>query len=118
MTAPDVIIYHNPRCSTSRDVLQMLIDAGHPPDVVDYLQTGWTGAGLRALMKAARVDARGLLRAKEPLARDLGLLEDGATDADILAAMVKHPILVERPIVRTGKGAVVARPKDRIFEIL
>lgn len=118
MTASDVVIYHNPRCSSSREALQMLIDAGHAPKVIDYLQTGWTKRLLRDLMKAGRVDARDLLRTKEPLARELGLLENGATPDRILSAMVAHPVLVERPVVRTAKGVIVARPKERILDIL
>lgn len=118
MTGADVVIYHNPRCSTSREVLQMLIEAGRAPKVVDYLQTGWSRDLLRDLMKVGRIDARGLLRTKEPLADELGLLDVGATTDRILSAMVANPVLVERPIVRTAKGVVVARPKERILDIL
>lgn len=117
MTAPKLVLYHNPGCSKLREVLQMLLDAGQAPEVVDYLEARWTKDLLLDLMKAGRIEARGLLRANEPLAAELGLL-GAATDEAVLSAMVAHPVLVERPILRSAKGAVVARPKERIFDIL
>ncbi|MDQ2065993.1 arsenate reductase (glutaredoxin) [Xinfangfangia sp. CPCC 101601] len=109
-------IWHNPRCSTSRKALAALEAAGFQPQVVDYLKTGWTEDGLRILFAEAGLSARQALRAKEPLAAELGLKD--ATEAQILAAMVAHPILVERPFVRTTKGTRLCRPLALLDELL
>lgn len=110
-----VVIYHNPRCSTSRNALSLLRDNGYAPEVVDYLKTGWSEAVLTDL--AARSGGlKGLLRRKEPLAAELKLSE--ADEATLLRAMMAHPVLVERPIIATPKGAVVARPMSRINTVL
>jgi len=109
-------IFHNPKCGTSRQVLAMIREAGHEPKVVEYLKTGWTHPQLEALLKAMGKSPRDLLRRKEKLAVELGLPD--AVDGQILDAMVRHPILVERPIVVTPKGAVLARPKEAVAAIL
>ena len=113
-----VTIFHNPACGTSRSVLQMIRDAGHEPEVVEYLKDGWTKDGLTALFAAAGLTPREALRTKADLASELGLLDPATPDARILAAMLDHPILVERPLVRTEKGVVLARPKERVLDIL
>ncbi|NGM44676.1 arsenate reductase (glutaredoxin) [Rhodobacter sp. SGA-6-6] len=111
-------IWHNPRCSTSRRVLADLRAAGVEPEVVEYLATGWTEAGLRALLAEAGMTARQALRAKEPLAKDLGLTAEGVSEAALIAAMVAHPVLVERPFVRTAKGTALCRPPERLAGLL
>lgn len=113
-----ITIFHNPNCGTSRNVLQMIRDTGVEPEVVPYLKTGWTAEGLRALLDAAGLTPREAMRTRGDLAEGLGLLNDGTSDATILAAMVEHPVLVERPFVRTPKGTVLARPKERVLEVL
>ena len=113
-----VTIFHNPNCGTSRNVLQMIRDTGVEPEVVQYLKTGWTAEGLKALLAEAGLTPREAMRTKGDLAGELGLLDAGTTDATILAAMVAHPVLVERPFVRTPKGTVLARPKEKVLEIL
>ncbi|RYG88934.1 MAG: arsenate reductase (glutaredoxin) [Alphaproteobacteria bacterium] len=113
-----VTIFHNPNCSTSRNVLQMIRDTGVEPEVVQYLKTGWTVEGLKTLLAEAGLTPREAMRTRGELVGELGLLEDGVSDATILAAMVAHPVLVERPIVRTPKGVVLARPKERVLEVL
>lgn len=113
-----VTIFHNPNCGTSRNVLQMIRDAGHEPEVVQYLKTGWTADGLKALLDAAGLTPREAMRTKGELARELGLLDPAVSDDAILKAMVEHPVLVERPLVRTDKGVVLARPKEKVLEIL
>jgi arsenate reductase len=118
MAAMTVTIFHNPNCGTSRNVLQMIRDTGVEPEVVPYLQTGWTVEGLKALLAEAGLAPRDVLRAKGELAEGLGLLKDGVSDATMLAAMVEHPVLVERPLVRTPKGTVLARPKEKVLEVL
>jgi len=113
-----VTIFHNPNCGTSRNVLQMIRDAGHAPEVVEYLKTGWTPDGLKALLDAAGLTPREAMRTRGDLADGLGLLDEGVSDATILKAMVDHPGLVERPLVRTDKGTVLARPKERVLDVL
>lgn len=113
-----VTIFHNPNCGTSRNVLQMIRDAGQEPEIVDYLKTGWTREGLARLLDDAGLTPREAMRTRGDLPGELGLLDPDVTDARILAAMIEHPVLVERPLVRTGKGTVLARPKERVLEIL
>ena len=105
-----VTIYHNPECGTSRNVLAIIEAAGYKPNVVEYLQTGWTREQLVALFAAADVTAREALREKKTPAADLGLLDPAITDDQLLAAMVTHPILVNRPFVTSPKGTRLCRP--------
>ncbi|WP_424810489.1 arsenate reductase (glutaredoxin) [Roseococcus sp. YIM B11640] len=111
-----ITIYHNPNCSTSRQVLEMIRASGQEPEVVPYLRTGWTKPLLQSLLKAMGKKPRDILRRKEKLVGELGLAE--ATDDQILAAMIEHPVLVERPIVVTPKGTILARPKESVLSIL
>ena len=111
-----VTIWHNPACGTSRSALAMIREAGHEPEVIEYVRTGWDREGLRALLAEAGLTPRGALREKE--AREQGLLEPGVSDEAILDAMVADPILVQRPLVRTSKGAVMARPADAVLPLL
>lgn len=113
-----VTIFHNPNCGTSRNVLQMIRDAGHEPEVIQYVKEGWTEQGLTALFAEAGLTPREAMRTKGELAEGLGLLNDGTSDETILAAMVEHPVLVERPFVRTRKGTVLARPKEKVLAVL
>lgn len=113
-----VTIFHNPNCGTSRNVLQMIRDAGHEPEVIHYVDTGWAVEGLTALLSAAGLTPREAMRTRGDLAGELGLLEPGVSDDAILEAMIAHPVLVERPLVRTDKGVVLARPKEKVLEIL
>ena len=111
-------IYHNPLCGTSRKTLEILRDEGADVQVIEYLKTPPTREDLQRLYERAGMTARDGLRAKEPLAAELGLTGDDAGDDMILDAMVKHPILINRPLVETGKGVVLARPQDKVREIL
>ena len=113
-----VTIYHNPKCSTSKQVLEMIREAGHEPDIVDYLKAGWTKPQLKQLFAAAGLTPRQALRTKAKEAEELGLLNPKVSDAKILDAMVEHPVLVERPFVVTAKAALLARPKERMRELL
>jgi len=110
-------IYHNPMCGTSRKTLEILNEEGADVEVIEYLKTPPSTAELQRLYARAGIGPREGLRAKEPLARELGLLE-GASDAAILAAMAAHPILIERPLVETDKGVRLCRPQERVREIL
>jgi arsenate reductase len=118
--SPDfpVTIHHNPACGTSRNALEMIRAAGYAPTVVEYLQTGWTRALLDDLLARTTLTPRELLRETGTPAAELGLLDEDVTDEAILAAMVEHPILVNRPIVVTPKGAALCRPSERVFELL
>jgi arsenate reductase len=113
-----VTIYHNPACGTSRNVVAMAEAAGHTPNVIEYLKTGWTAELLGDLSKRTGLSLRQLMREKGSPAQDLGLLEDGVAEDAILAAMLAHPILVNRPIVVTPKGAALCRPSDTAAKLL
>ena len=117
-----VTIFHNPNCGTSRNVLQMIRDAGETPEVVEYLKAGWTAEGLKALLAEASLSPREAMRTKGETAAaligELGLLDAKVSDDAILAAMLEHPVLVERPFVRTQKGTVLARPKEKVLDVL
>ena len=113
-----ITIFHNPGCGTSRNVLKAIKDAGFEPTIVPYLQRGWTLAQLKTLLKDMKATPRDILRVRGTNAEDLGLTQDSATDDAILAAMVTHPILVNRPIVQTSKGTKLCRPAEIIAELL
>ena len=113
-----ITIFHNPDCGTSRNVLAMIEAAGYAPTVVEYLQAGWTRDQLQDLTAAMGVTARDLLREKGTPAGPLGLLDPAVSDAQILDAMIEHPILVNRPIVVTPKGVKLARPSEAVLTLL
>lgn len=110
------VIYHNPMCGTSRSALAALREAGADITVIDYLKMPPSKEELRRLYRDAGISPREGLRAKEPLAKELGLLE--ADEETILDAMMEHPILIERPLVETDKGVRLARPSEKVREIL
>ena len=114
----EVTIFHNPACSTSRNVLAKIREAGIEPKVVEYLKDGWTRPQLKALLEKLGMSAREVMRIRGTPAEELELTRPGVSDEEIIDAMIGHPILVERPIVLTPKGAVLARPADKIEEIL
>jgi arsenate reductase len=120
MSAPDfpVVIFHNPDCGTSRNVVTMVRAAGYEPTVVDYLQTGWTRDQLLGLATRAGLGLKDLMREKGTPAAELGLLAGDVTDEQILDAMLAHPILVNRPIVQTPKGVKLCRPSEVVFDLL
>ncbi|ANC52701.1 arsenate reductase (glutaredoxin) [Brevundimonas sp. GW460-12-10-14-LB2] len=111
-----VILYDNPKCSTSRNALAMLREQGVEPTVVEYPKTGWDRETLERLASRTGLGLSGLLRRKEADAKVL--LDTGADDEAILAATIDQPILLERPIVETDKGAVICRPVERVLEVL
>lgn len=114
----NVTILHNPRCSTSRAVLEMIREAGHDPAVVEYLKHPPERAELVRMLMALEMNPRQLMRRKEPLYRELNLDDPSLSDNDLLDAMLQNPILIERPIVISEKGIQLGRPKERISEIL
>jgi arsenate reductase len=113
-----VTIYHNPKCSTSKQVLETIREAGHEPEVIEYMKAGWTKKQLKELFTVAGLTPRQALRTKAAEAEELGLLNPKVSDAKLLDAMVEHPVLVERPFVVTPKGVRLARPKEKVREIL
>lgn len=114
----DVVIYHNPACGTSRNTLALLAEKGLAPKVVEYLKVGWTEAQLKDLLKRMGCSAQDILRVRGTAAEALGLTDPSASVAAILKAMVDDPILVNRPIVVTPKGAALCRPAERVLDLL
>jgi arsenate reductase len=113
-----VTIFHNPACGTSRNALAAIRETGVEPVVVEYLKAGWTRPQLTTLLAKMGKTPRELLRVRGTPAEDLGLTDPAASDDAILDAMTKYPALVERPIVDAPGGAVLARPFERVREIL
>jgi arsenate reductase len=113
-----ITIYHNPDCGTSRNALAMIQAAGYAPQVVDYMRTGWTRPLLQELMAAMGARPRDVLRANGTPAAELGLLDPAASDERILQAMLRDPILVNRPIVVTPLGTGLARPSEAVLGLL
>lgn len=114
----DITIYHNPRCGTSRNTLAAIREAGHEPQVVDYLAMPPSREALRAMIAAAGLTVREAIRSKEAVYAELGLDAPGLGDEALLDAMVAHPVLINRPFVVTPKGVRLCRPVERVNEIL
>jgi len=111
-------IYHNPMCGTSRKTLDILRDSGCDVWIREYLKQPPTRDELKRLYAKAGITPREGLRAKEPLAQELGLTRADVTDEEVLDAMLAHPILIERPLVETSNGVRLCRPQDKVREIL
>lgn len=113
-----ITIYHNPRCGTSRNTLAMIRNSGEEPKVIEYLQTLPPRETLIALIVAAGLGVRGIVRAKEALFTELGLDDPATSDAELIDAMLAHPILINRPIVVTPLGTRLCRPSEVVLDIL
>lgn len=113
-----VKIYHNPACGTSRNTLAMIRASGVEPEVIEYLKTPPNHEALCALLAAMNIGPRQLLREKGTPYHDLGLADASLGDEVLIAAMLAHPILINRPIVVTTKGVRLCRPSERVLEIL
>lgn len=111
-------IYHNPNCTTSRNVLRLLRDAGLEPQVVEYLKTPPTRAQMQALLAAMGMKPRDILRRSGTPYDELGLDDPALTDDQILDALEAHPILMQRPIVASDKGVRLCRPLERVHEVV
>lgn len=109
-------IYHNPRCSKSRQALEILQKEGKNPEIIDYLKTPLTAEGVRALLKKLKLPARDVVRTKEAGELDIDLT--AVEDETLIAEIVKNPVLIERPIVVTEKGALICRPPEKLYDIL
>jgi arsenate reductase len=114
----DVVIYHNPACSTSRKVLGMLREAGTEPRIVEYLKTPPSRAELFDLLRHMDMKPRALLRRRGTPYDQLGLADPAKTDDALIDAMLLHPILIERPIVKGPRGVRLCRPVERVYEVL
>jgi arsenate reductase len=112
------IIYHNPRCSKSRETLALLIDRGVEPEIVEYLKTPPDAATIADLVQRLGIPPRALLRKGEAPYQELGLDDPKKSDAEIIAAMAAHPVLIERPIVVHAKRAALGRPPQNVLAIL
>ena len=115
---PDVTIYHNSRCSNSRGALALLRERGMEPTIIDYLGHPLDGAALKALVQRMGVPLHELLRPKEAVYAELDLGNPARTEAALYAAVAAHPMLLNRPIVVTPKGALLCRPPERVLELL
>jgi arsenate reductase len=113
-----IVVFHNPACGTSRNVVAMIEAAGYTPKIVEYLVAGWRHDQLRELAREAGLTFRQLMREKGTPAAELGLLDDSATEDQILEAMIAHPILVNRPLVVTPKGVKLCRPSEVVLDLL
>jgi arsenate reductase len=111
-------IFHNPMCGTSRKTLEILRDSGMDVWIREYLRDPPSRDELEAMYDRAGITPREGLRAKEPLAAELGLTAPDVDDDTMLDAMIEHPILIERPLVETQKGVRLCRPQDKVREIL
>ncbi len=113
-----IVIHHNADCGTSRNVLGVIRAAGYEPVIVDYLNEGWTRSQLLALLAAAGLKPSEALRKTKSPAKELGLLEEGLSEEHIIACMLDHPVLVNRPIVCTSKGVKLCRPSEAVLDLL
>ena len=113
-----VTIYHNPACGTSRNTLAMIRQSGVEPVVIEYLKTPPSRERLVELIKAMGISARALLREKGTPYRDLGLDDPRWTDNELIDQMLAHPILINRPIMVTPKGARLCRPSEAVIDLL
>ncbi len=113
-----VTIYHNPRCSKSRQTLDLLEARGITPKVVEYLKHPPSATELKAILKRLGIKPRELVRRGEPLYAELGLEDRELSEDDLIRLMVANPILIERPIVVSGAKASICRPPERVLDIL
>ena len=111
-----VTVYHNPRCSNSRRCLEIIREEGYDPTIVEYLQFPPSRMEIESLVGKMGVSARDIVRSNEPVYSELGLAE--ADDAELLKALAANPILLNRPIVMTDKGAKLCRPPELVRELL
>ena len=113
-----VTLYHNPRCSKSREALNLLREQGHEPEVILYLETPPNAKTLKEIVEKLGISARELLRKGEDAYKDLNLADEKLSDAALIKAMVENPKLIERPIAINGDKAVIGRPPENVKSIL
>lgn len=113
-----VKIYHNPRCSKSRQTLALLKDHQVEPEVIEYLKTPPDKATLKKILKQLNLSPRDLMRRKEDEYKENHLDDPSLSDEQLIDAMLKHPKLIERPIVVSDKGVALGRPPEKVLEVL
>lgn len=113
-----VVIYHNPRCSKSRQTLQLLKDQGIEPEIIEYLKTPPDRKRLKEILKLLGMNPRDLMRTRESVYREAGLDDDGLSEDQLLSAMIEHPVLMERPVVLANGKAALGRPPEKVLEII
>lgn len=113
-----ITIYQKPTCTTCKQVYSALRDAGVDFNAVNYYTDPLSAAQLRVLLRKMGITARQLLRTREPIYKTLGLAERAPSDDELVDLMVEHPDLIQRPIVENGSRAILARPADRLRDIL
>ncbi|KQW22099.1 arsenate reductase [Afipia sp. Root123D2] len=114
----DVVIYHNPRCGTSRNTLELIRNAGVEPHIIEYLKSPPSRDVLKDTLRRAGLTPRQAIRAKENLYRELKLDDPAVSDDQLLDAMIAHPVLIERPLVVTSKGVRLCRPSELVIDLL
>jgi arsenate reductase (glutaredoxin) len=115
---PDITIYQKPTCSTCREAVRLLKDSGTPFTAINYYEQPFTKALLKSLLKKAGLSPKDVLRTKEDIYKELGLAKKSLSDEELLDLMVKHPDLIQRPIVEKGEKAMLARPAESIEQLL
>jgi arsenate reductase (glutaredoxin) len=113
-----VILYHNPKCSKSCQTLELLVEHGIAPEIVEYLKSPPTAEQLQEILNLLGMAPRDLMRKKEDVYAECELDNASLTDEDLLGFMVKHPILIERPIVLANGKATIGRPPEQVLDIL
>ena len=113
-----VTIYQKPTCSTCRQAVQLLKESGKPFTAINYYEQPFTRPQLKALLKKAKLLAKDVLRTKEDIYKDLGLAKKTHSDDELIELMIKHPDLIQRPIVEKGEKALLARPAELVKNIL
>lgn len=114
----NITIYHNTKCSNSRGALELIRERGFEPEIIEYLKAPPAKQTLQAMIAAAGITARELLRAKEDVYAELGLDDPKWTDDELVDFMLQHPELINRPLVVTPLGTRLCRPPERVLEIL
>ena len=115
---PKVTLYHNPRCSKSRETLSLLQERGIQPDIIEYLKTPPDTAQLDEILQRLKLEPRQLMRSGEAEYAELGLDNPALTREQLIEAMVAHPKLIQRPIVLRDRRAALGRPPEQVLEIL
>ncbi|HEX8749714.1 MAG TPA: arsenate reductase (glutaredoxin) [Nitrospira sp.] len=114
----DITIYQKPTCSTCRQAVQLLKESGKPFTAINYYEQPFTKSQLKALLKKAKLTPKDVLRTKEDVYKDLGLAKKALSDDELVDLMIKHPDLIQRPIVEKGEKALMARPAEMLKAIL
>ena len=115
---PEIRIYHKPTCSTCRQVIRLVQESGQPFKAINYYEQPFTKSLLKALLKKAGLAVRDVLRTKEDLYKSLQLASDKYSDDQLLDLMIKHPDLIQRPLVEKGSHAMLARPAETVTTLL